>query len=443
MKRKSIFSKASLAGLAIASVLGLAACGGGSNAADSKDTDTDGVEKITFINHKTDWETNGKWDEYIAEFNEEHPDIKVEIETITDYAGQMKTRMNTKEYGDLIMLPADVSPQDFELFFEPLGDKEELSKTYMGLNDRSFEGVQYGIPSQMNATGMVVNMQVFKDAGINEFPKTPEDFIAALETIKKKTPDVTPLYTNYAAGWTLSNWDFTRTGVSGDPDVTTKMAEDSAPFEKGDTMYTIYDTLYQVANKGLIEADPTTSDWEQSKVDLANGKIGVMVLGSWAVPQIQEIDPENAENITFQTFPVTAEDGKQYMGIGGDYNYAINVNSKHKEAARTLLDWLVNESNYAVDNGGLSAVIGGDYPASLQASQDAGVNLLEENPAPEGKESLFPDVNNMSELGIGSTDLEKQRIIDAGVGNTNEKFEDIMKEFNTRWADAIKAVSDN
>ena len=440
MKRNSVFSKAGLTGLAIASVLGLAACGGES----TKETDAaDGVETITFINHKTDWETNGKWEEYIAEFNEENPDIKVEIETITDYAGQMKTRMNTEEYGDLLMLPADIAPQDFELFFEPLGDKEELGETYMGLNDRSFEGVQYGIPSQMNATGMVVNMQVFKDAGINEFPKTPEDFIAALETIKEKTPDVTPLYTNYAAGWTLSNWDFTRTGVSGDPDVTTKLAQDPAPFEKGDTMYTIYDTLYQVANKGLIEADPTTSDWEQSKVDMANGKIGVMVLGSWAVPQIQDIVPENSENITLQTFPTTAEDGEQYMGIGGDYNLAINVNSEHKEAARTLLDWLVNESDYAVDNGGLSAVIGGDYPAALQASQDAGVILLEENPAPEGKESLFPDVNNMSELGVGSTDLEKQRIIDAGIGNSDEPFEDIMKEFNTRWADAIETVGNN
>ncbi|MBC9825455.1 ABC transporter substrate-binding protein [Carnobacterium inhibens] len=440
MKRNSVFGKAGLASLAIASVLGLAACGGES----TKETDAaDGVETITFINHKTDWETNGKWDEYITEFNEEHPDIKVEIETITDYAGQMKTRMNTEEYGDLLMLPADIAPQDFELFFEPLGDKEELGETYMGLNDRSFEGVQYGIPSQMNATGMVVNMQVFKDAGINEFPKTPEDFIAALETIKEKTPDVTPLYTNYAAGWTLSNWDFTRTGVSGDPDVTTKLAQDSAPFEKGDTMYTIYDTLYQVANKGLIEADPTTSDWEQSKVDLANGKVGVMVLGSWAVPQIQDIVPENAENITFQTFPTIAEDGEQYMGIGGDYNLAINVNSEHKEAARTLLDWLVNESDYAVDNGGLSAVIGGEYPAALQSSQDAGVILLEENPAPQGKESLFPDVNNMSELGVGSTDLEKQRIIDAGIGNSNETFEDIMKEFNTRWADAIETVGNN
>ena len=440
MKRNSVFGKAGLASLAIASVLGLAACGGES----TKETDAaDGVETITFINHKTDWETNGKWDEYITEFNEGHPDIKVEIETITDYVGQMKTRMNTEEYGDLLMLPADIAPQDFELFFEPLGDKEELGETYMGLNDRSFEGVQYGIPSQMNATGMVVNMQVFKDAGINEFPKTPEDFIAALETIKEKTPDVTPLYTNYAAGWTLSNWDFTRTGVSGDPDVTTKLAQDTAPFEKGDTMYTIYDTLYQVANKGLIEADPTTSDWEQSKVDLANGKVGVMVLGSWAVPQIQDIVPENAENITFQTFPTIAEDGEQYMGIGGDYNLAINVNSEHKEAARTLLDWLVNESDYAVDNGGLSAVIGGEYPAALQSSQDAGVILLEENPAPQGKESLFPDVNNMSELGVGSTDLEKQRIIDAGIGNSNETFEDIMKEFNTRWADAIETVGNN
>ncbi|MGB7365489.1 ABC transporter substrate-binding protein [Carnobacterium jeotgali] len=440
MKRNSVFSKVGLASLAIASVVGLAACGGES----TKETDAaDGVETITFINHKTDWETNGKWDDYIAEFNKENPDIKVKIETITDYAGQMKTRMNTKEYGDLLMLPADIAPQDFELFFEPLGDKEELSKTYMGLNDRSFEGVQYGIPSQMNATGMVVNMQVFKDAGINEFPKTQEDFIAALETIKEKTPDVTPLYTNYAAGWTLSNWDFTRTGVSGDPDVTTKLAQDPSPFEKGDTMYTIYDTLYQVANKKLIEADPTTSDWEQSKVDMANGKIGVMVLGSWAVPQIQDIVPENSENITFQTFPTTAEDGKQYMGIGGDYNLAINVNSEHKEAARTLLDWLVNESDYAVDNGGLPAVIGGDYPSALQASQDAGVILLEENPAPEGKESLFPDVNNMSELGVGSTDLEKQRIIDAGIGNSDESFEDIMKEFNTRWADAIKTVGNN
>ena len=86
---------------------------------------------------------------------------------------------------------------------------------------------------------------------------------------------------------------------------------------------------------------------------------------------------------------------------------------------------------------------GAEYPKALQDSQDAGVELIEENPAPEGKESFFSDINNESELGIGSTDTEKQRIIDAAVGNSKESFDDIMKDFNTRWANAIKVVSDN
>lgn len=408
----------------------------------SGSSDSD-VETITFINHKTDWETNGKWDEYIAKFNEKYPDIKVEVQTITDYAGQMKTRMNSKEYGDVLMIPGDISPKDYENFFEPLGDTEELSEKYLGLNDRSYEGVQYGIPSQMNATGLVVNKKVFEDAGITEFPKTTEDFIAALKKIKENDSSIVPLYTNYAAGWTLSNWDFTRPGVSGDPDFTNEMTSDTSPFDEGDTMYTIYNTLYTVAKEGLIESDPTTSDWEQSKVDLANGKVAVMVLGSWAVPQIQKINEDNADNIMFEAFPVTASDGKQYMPIGGDYNYGINVNSKHKKAARKFIDWMVNESDYAVDNGGIPTVKGAEYPKALQDSQDAGVELIEENPAPEGKESLFSDINNESELGIGSTDTEKQRIIDAAVGNSKESFDDIMKDFNTRWANAIKVVSDN
>lgn len=422
-------------GMTALAAVTLVGCSSGSSDSD--------VETITFINHKTDWETNGKWDEYIAKFNEKYPDIKVEVQTITDYAGQMKTRMNSKEYGDVLMIPGDISPKDYENFFEPLGDTEELSEKYLGLNDRSYEGVQYGIPSQMNATGLVVNKKVFEDAGITEFPKTTEDFIAALKKIKENDSSIVPLYTNYAAGWTLSNWDFTRPGVSGDPDFTNEMTSDTSPFDEGDTMYTIYNTLYTVAKEGLIESDPTTSDWEQSKVDLANGKVAVMVLGSWAVPQIQKINEDNADNIMFEAFPVTASDGKQYMPIGGDYNYGINVNSKHKKAARKFIDWMVNESDYAVDNGGIPTVKGAEYPKALQDSQDAGVELIEENPAPEGKESLFSDINNESELGIGSTDTEKQRIIDAAVGNSKESFDDIMKDFNTRWANAIKVASDN
>ncbi|NLM65733.1 MAG: carbohydrate ABC transporter substrate-binding protein [Enterococcus sp.] len=436
--------KKTLGSIVVLGAVGLlfGACGSGNNQESASGKDGESIETITFINHKTDWETNGKWDEYMAEFNKKYPNIKVEIQTITDYAGQVKTRMNSKEYGDVLMIPGDIKPEDYSNFFEPLGKKEDLGKEYLGLNDRSYEGVSYGLPSQMNATGMVVNQKVFSDAGIEVFPQTPEDFLAALKTIKEKNSEVTPVYTNYAAGWTLSNWDFVRSGASGDKEFTNNMTTDQEPFADGKVMNTIYQTLFDVSKEGLIEADPTTSDWEQSKVDMANGKIGIMVLGSWAVPQVKEINPDTAENIIFQPFPMTAENGKQYLPIGADYNYGINVHSEHKEAARKLIDWLVNESDYAEDNGGLSAKIGAEYPESLKAAQAAGVELIEENPAPAGKESLFSNINDQSELGIGTTDAEKQRIIDAAVGNSKESFDDIMKDFNKRWSGAIASVSE-
>lgn len=41
--------------------------------------------------------------------------------------------------------------------------------------------------------------------------------------------------------------------------------------------------------RGLTEDDPTTTDWEGCKPMMNNGQIGVMVLGSWAVVQMQDL----------------------------------------------------------------------------------------------------------------------------------------------------------
>lgn len=411
-------------------VLMLSACGDAGSSSDGE------KETITFINHKTDWTGNGKWDEYIKEFNEIHPDIEVKVETITDYAGQMQIRMNSKDYGDVFMLPDTIKPQDFAHFVEPIGKEDELSEKYMGLSPKSYQGTTYGLPIAVNTTGLLVNMKVFDDAGITTFPKTPEDFTAALKTIKEKNPEVTPLYTNYAANWTMANWDFVRVGASGNIDVTNEIATDKTPFDEGKIMNTIYKALFDVVKQDLTEADPSTTDWEKSKQDMADGKIGVMVLGSWAIEQVQALS-ENPDDIQFMAFPTTTEDGKQYAAIGPDYNMAINTNSKQKEAARAFLDWFINESNYAQDTGAISAIKGEDYPKALQSMEAAGVEFIEANPAPEGKESLFSDVNDASEIGLDTTDATKQRIVDAAKGNTDESFEAIMEDLNEKWGTAV------
>jgi raffinose/stachyose/melibiose transport system substrate-binding protein len=426
--------------VATALVVALAGCGSNSNKSKSDSADGSGKETITFINHKTDWSGNGKWKQYISDFNKKYPNIKVKVETITDYAGQMQIRLNSKDYGDVFMVPTTIKPEDNAHFLEPLGKQDELSKKYMLLSDRSYKGVSYGIPIAVNTTGVIVNMKPFKDAGYDKIPTNPDDFVKALQAIKKKNPDVTPLYTNYASGWTLSNWDFIRTGASGDPDVTNKMAHDSSPFADGKVMNTSYKLLYDVVKKGLTEADPSTTDWEQSKKDLADGKIAVMVLGSWAIEQVQAL-AKNPDDIQYAAFPITAPDGKQYAAIGGDYNIGINVNSKHKKAAREFLDWFINDSNYSADTGGISPIIGKEMPASLKGMETAGVKFITANPAPKGEESLFSNINNASEIGVDTTEATKQRIVDAAKGNTNESFDAIMKDLNKKWGNAVKAQS--
>ena len=54
----------------------------------------------------------------------------------------------------------------------------------------------------VNAQGIVYNKKVFEEAGVTELPKTPTEFIEALQKIKDNT-DAIPLYTNFAAGWTM------------------------------------------------------------------------------------------------------------------------------------------------------------------------------------------------------------------------------------------------
>ena len=69
------------------------------------------------------------------------------------------------------------------------------------------DGLVYGVPSTGNAQGIVYNKRVFTEAGVAETPKTPDEFIAALQAIKDYDSSIIPLYTNYADGRWSSGTD--------------------------------------------------------------------------------------------------------------------------------------------------------------------------------------------------------------------------------------------
>ncbi len=394
----------------------------------------DAVADIKFIHHKTDRAEDGTMDRMVAEFNAEFPGIKVSMEAVTDYAEDSLLRLSTGDWGDIMFIPA-VDKSDLATYFMPLDTLDNLSQQLNFVDSWEFDGLCYGIPYMANAQGVLYNKAVFEQAGITSIPKTPTEFLDALQMIKDNT-DAIPLYTNYAAGWTMGAWDAYIGNVSnGDNTYTNqKFAHTANPFDDpGDDTgaYNLYRILYDATARGLIEEDYTTTDWEGCKGMLNRGEIGTMVLGSWAYAQMVEAD-EHPEDVGYMPFPMTVG-GTQYVSAGGDYNYCINVNAsdENKLASLIFVKWMVEKSNWCFNEGGYTVVKGGQNP-DMYAAFD-GCEVLSDQPAIAGEETLLNDINNESELSFNAGGNAKvQRLVEAGATGS-ETFDDIMADWTSVW----------
>ena len=176
-----------------------------------------------------------------------------------------------------------------------------------------------------------------------------------------------------------------------------------------------------------------STDWESSKGRINSGEIATMVLGSWAVQQFKDAGP-NPQDISYMPFPITV-DGKRYAGAGGNYSYAINAQDSvdNQIASMLYVKWLLDESPIFVDEGCIPARKDGEMPDFLADFQ--GVELVSNNPPPEGEEDLFDEVNNQSEVGINNNDYTKSTILEAALTG-NQTLDSIMDEWNQKWSDA-------
>jgi len=290
----------------------------------------------------------------------------------------------------------------------------------------------YGLASTINAQGIVYNKRIWAEAGIETLPTTPEEFLADLQKIKDNT-DAIPYYTNTAAGWTLTQWqDHAWGSITGDADYHNNvMPREENPFSEGKSNYIVHKLLFDIIDQGLCENDPITSDWESSKVAINKGEIATMTLGSWAISQCIDA-AENGADIGYMPFPYNI-DGKQYATAGADYCYAINAHSENKATARAWIDFMINDSGFALSEGGISLVRDSEMPETLK--DFTSVTLVADTPATAENDGLFDTINNESEIALYA-DPEKTRIVEAALGTSGESFEDIMNDWNARWTQA-------
>ncbi|UUU30239.1 extracellular solute-binding protein [Streptomyces sp. CA-210063] len=436
-----MYHRRTLTGTLLAAALLASGCtgsGGSSKGADAKapedPSQVSGTIKV--LTHRTDIVQDGTMKKYADEFNKTYPKVKVEFDAITDYEAEVKIRMNTENYGDVLMIPAVIQKNDYPKFFASLGTQEELGKKYRFTGFTTVDGKVYG-QSPMGATpGFLYNKRIWAEAGITAWPTTPAEFLTALKAIKSKT-DAIPYYTNFAAQWPLTQWTYINGSVSCDTAATTHLAEGDPWGENGELR--VGDRLlYDIVDQGLIEKDPTTTNWENSKPELAKGRIATAWLGSWAIIQFRQAAEKagaDPDDIGFMPFPARV-DGKACATANPDYNQAVNIHSEHKEAARAWIDWFTDKSGYAADNLSISTLKDDPLPEVLKPYEEEGVELIELDDTEGG---TVKDIDSASEVGIYGP-AYRQELVDLARGAKDGDVDDFLADLGKRWTEAQKTV---
>ncbi len=408
------------------------------NGADYKDLKAD----IKILTNRTDI-VNTVYKDYAEQFMKEYPNIKVTYEGITDYAESVTLRLTNGDWGDICFMPDTVEKSEMSNYFIPMGDHATLDGLYNFVTEKTYDNTVYAMPNGGTAGGIAYNKRIWKEAGALKedadgntiLPKTPDEFLDALKLIGEKT-DAIPLYTNFAAGWTMGAWnDYVGIASNADPDYkNNKLLHQKDPFTKNDEMsgpYAVFYTLYEAVANKLVEEDPLSSDWESSKAKINNGEIATMVLGSWCVQQFKDAG-DNPDDIGYMPFPITV-DGKQAASSGGNYAYAINkqASTDNQIASMLYVKWLIEESPIFADEGSIPAKKGEPLPDAL--AEFSGVELLSDNAPAEGEDGLYDKIRNKAEVLSG--DYPPSEVLEAALYG-NKSLDDLMGEWNQKWSDA-------
>jgi ABC-type glycerol-3-phosphate transport system substrate-binding protein len=399
---------------------------------------------LTLITNRTDRHQSGALAERIKPF-EAANNCTVNIQSYTNYQGDVGTMMTTKNYGDILaMIPAAIKITDYGNFFEPYGNYDELKKKYNWLDSSTYNGLVYGIPDMGSiGGGLCYNKRIWKEAGITKLPTTPEEFIADLRLIKKNIPDVIPFYTLYNFSWCITQWNNLPTSVSGNPNMERDLLLNRTPiFDKESPYYKVFKLMFEVfADKDIHEPDPMTDDWEGSKPAINSGKIATMMMGSWAVTQFKQAG-DRPEDIGYMPPPFNIS-GKQYAQFGGGGYLAINKNSapEVKELAKKFVTWWVEESGWAQAEGGVPTVIGGALPDYL--TDYSAVELFSTNPVPNELLGVFDEISKVSGVSPGTDETGnfKFQIADAAFSGKPWSYVEsaLIPEWNKKWMDTLNA----
>lgn len=247
------------------------------------------------------------------------------------------------------------------------------------------DGKVYGIPRDGYALGLMLNVELFEQAGLVnadgtvQYPKTWDEVAITAQKIKEATGSagLVILAKDNAGGWHFSNiaWgfgaDLTTTDADGKFQANLASPEAIAAMSYVKSLRWEYDVL---------TADPTNEDWGTGFVNLGTGAAAMYIGANDAVNQPTETNGLPVDKLAL--VPMPAGQGGQYSLSGGTpYMFAADATDAEVNAALDYLELM-----------GKAPVITDDSLAGMKADAEyrvgAGIPVIPRFPAWTNQELL-------------------------------------------------------
>lgn len=331
----------------------------------------DGKVTLTFFQFKG--EAQAYFAELVEEFEEQNPDIEVVLDNPADPETALRTRFVKNDVPDVMTVNGNGTFGEFataKIFADFAEDPvlDDVNPAYLdviGALGAGGDGEINGVPFAANASGLLYNEDLFAEYDV-AVPRTFDELVEAAQTFADN--DVTPFYGMLADNWTPQSPLAPLSAQLQPTDFFEQRFEGETTFAEG--WRTTAEELARLYE--FTQADPLSKGYEDGTAAFARGESAMLLLGSYAVPQIRLTNPDAP--VASMALPATDDPEQTTLVSGVDVVITAARDGEHPEESQRLIDFLMQPdvmTDYCAAQVAIPTLVGlsNDDPA-LRGVQD-------------------------------------------------------------------------
>ncbi|GAB2572250.1 ABC transporter substrate-binding protein [Gracilibacillus alcaliphilus] len=313
----------------------------------------DGVVELSFWRHEHP-EEEAALRNLIESFEEEHPNIKVNMEIQTDYETAIRTALSGGTAPDIMQIdgPTLASYAEngailpLDEYYERDGGKDDLLDSVV--ESLTYEDQMYAAPLNDASVAMFYNKKLFEENGVELPPTEAEEawtWEEVLEAAKQITdaengiygwqPSMGGVQPGEAQVFSLLPYLWQAGGDIVDEDITT-----ASGYLDSDESIRALDFIRSLYHEEGV------APIEQQEDPFPNGVLGISVVGPWEIAYLENEFPDFVFGEDWDIAPLWRD--SEQVTPNGSWNMAITSQSDFPDEAWLFIDWVTGEEGAKV-----------------------------------------------------------------------------------------------